>query len=261
MLRHERVMGSSDRQHRLYDDLAYLWPVISPPEEYAAEAGHLRMALRKKLGPGRHHILELGAGGGHNLSHLTRDFQATAVDLSPGMLALSRELNPGVDHHLADMRYVRLGRRFDAVLVHDAINHMATEEDLNAVFQTAACHLRPNGVLLAAPDWVREALPAEASPVRFEWVRHRGPMTVTIEEILSIPDPGDTRMWSTFTYVINENGKQRMEQDIHLNGLFPVETWARLLQGNGFAVETVDLPPNEGGYGGLLFVGVLTPDA
>ena len=67
---------------RMYDELAHLWRLISPPEDYADEARYWRDALRAKLGSGRHEILELGVGGGNNLSHLTSEFQATAVDLS-----------------------------------------------------------------------------------------------------------------------------------------------------------------------------------
>ena len=78
----------------LYNRLAYLWPAISPPEEYAVEADDWRRALRNYLGPGRHRLLELGVGGGHNLSHLTAEFDAVAVDISPNMLELSRRLNP-----------------------------------------------------------------------------------------------------------------------------------------------------------------------
>ena len=139
------------QQNRLYDDLAHLWPLISPPEEYAEEACYWREVLRAKLGPGRHQVLELGVGGGHNLSHLTSDFQATAVDLSEKMLSLSRGLNPGVEHHLGDMRTVRLGRVFQAVLIHDAIQYMLTEADLRAAFATARAHLAPGGVIIAAP--------------------------------------------------------------------------------------------------------------
>ena len=102
--------------------------------------------LRKHLGPGRHRLLELGVGGGHNLSHLTSEFDAAAVDLSPQMLELSRRLNPTVEHHLGDMRTVRLpGQVFDAVLIHDAICYMQTEDDLRAAFATARVHLRPGG--------------------------------------------------------------------------------------------------------------------
>ena len=100
----------ADGRNRLYGDLASLWPLMSPPEEYRDEARYWRRALRERLGAGRLRILDLGAGGGHNLHHLAHEFDATAVDLSEGMLAHSRRLNPGVAHHVGDMRTVRFER-------------------------------------------------------------------------------------------------------------------------------------------------------
>ena len=61
------------RQKRMYDELAHLWPIIGAPEDYAHEASFWRSVLRSRLGAGRHHILELGVGGGSNLSHLTSE--------------------------------------------------------------------------------------------------------------------------------------------------------------------------------------------
>ena len=40
------------KQNRLYDELADLWPLVSPPEDYAEEAVYWRDAIRDKLGPG-----------------------------------------------------------------------------------------------------------------------------------------------------------------------------------------------------------------
>ena len=242
------------KQNRLYTDLAYLWPVISPPEESAEEAGYWRRALWDRLGPGEHQILELGVGGGHNLSHLTSDFQATAVDISPQMLALSSKLNPGVQHHLGDMRSVLLGRTFDAVLIHDAICYMLTESDLRAAFATAKIHLRPGGVLLVAPDLVREVF---KGTTLLKWVRKTGDVEVTVEEYLHDPDPADTQLESVFTYTINENGKQRVEQDTHLSGLFPISTWTSLMKEAGLQVDTLRVPADDNGYGGFLFAGTL----
>ncbi len=242
------------KQYRLYSDLAYLWPIISPPDEYAQEATCWRRVLRDKLGPGKHQVLELGVGGGHNLSHLTRDFQATAVDLSPQMLCLSAKLNPDVEHYLGDMRSIRLGKKFDAVLIHDAIAHMFSEGDLRATFVTVRTHLRPGGVILVAPEWVREVF---SGPRDFRWVRKTGAVAVTIEEHLHDSDPEDTEVESIFSYTISENGTQRVEQDTHTTGLFPICTWEQLLAEAGFDVEILRLPVNRGGYGGLLFVGVL----
>ena len=58
---------------RMYTEFARYWTLISDPADYAEEARYWREALRSRLGPGRHEILELGVGGGNNLSHLTDD--------------------------------------------------------------------------------------------------------------------------------------------------------------------------------------------
>ena len=100
-------------------------------------------------------LLELGSGGGNMASHLT-DLMLTLSDLSPEMLELSRTINPGVEHLAGDMRTLRLGRTFDAVLIHDAICYMTTESDLRAAIDTAFVHLRPGGVAVLQPDHVRE---------------------------------------------------------------------------------------------------------
>src|SRR5437016_6221523 len=108
---------------RFYTDLAEWWPLISPPSEYADEAPFAVELLRSASRPVRE-VLELGSGGGNMASHLKADFTMTLVDLSEDMLAVSRRLNPDCEHIAGDMRTVRLGRTFDAVLVHDAICYM-----------------------------------------------------------------------------------------------------------------------------------------
>ena len=127
----------ADGQHRLYGDVAYLWPLMNPPEHYEREARYWTHELRARLAPGKQCALDLGAGGGYHLHQLIGEFDAAAVDLSELMLPHSRRLNPSVAHHVGDMRTVRLGETFDAVLVDDTIDYMTTEADLLAVFATA----------------------------------------------------------------------------------------------------------------------------
>jgi SAM-dependent methyltransferase len=71
-------------------------------------------------------LLELGSGGGNTASHLGSNLRLTLTDLAPAMLDLSRTLNPGAEHLVGDMRTLRLGRTFDAVLIHDAIMCLVT---------------------------------------------------------------------------------------------------------------------------------------
>ena len=100
----------------MYTEFAKYWTLISDPADYAKEACCWRDALRSKLGPGQHEILEMGVGGGNNLSHLKADFNFTAVDISPQMIEQAKKLNPDVEFHVGDMRTVRLGRKFKAVI-------------------------------------------------------------------------------------------------------------------------------------------------
>jgi hypothetical protein len=140
----------------LYHDLAHWWPLISAPEDYAEEAAFYRRELLARADGPCETMLELGSGGGNNASHLKARFRMTLVEPSAGMLAVSRALNPELEHVQGDMRTVRLDRTFDSVFVHDAVCYMTTEPDLRAAMTTAALHCRLGGVLLMAPDYVRE---------------------------------------------------------------------------------------------------------
>ena len=244
-------LGGEGR-HRLYGDLAYLWPLMSPPEEYADEAPQWRNQLLTRLGPKSRRVLELGTGGSHFISHLTDVFQVTAVDLSEQMLSNARKLNPAVEHVVGDMRSVRLDQVFDAVLIHDAIAYMTTEDDLIAAFATARDHLKPGGVFLTLPDHYADR-PA------WPYVNHRthaqGDRELTYIEY-SAPDMSDpSLLQSTFIFVITENGERRIEFDHHTTGLFPVETWRRLIEKAGFRVERIDYPVADGPISQYLWVG------
>jgi hypothetical protein len=242
------------KQNRLYDDLAYLWPLISPPRDYAREAQDWRDAIRQKLGPGRHEILELGVGGGHNLSHLTGEFRATAVDLSAAMLEHSARLNPGVEHHVGDMRSVRLGKRFKAVLIHDAIDYMLTEADLRATFATAAAHLEPGGVFVTGPDYFRETY---GGPRVDSSTNSEEGTELTFIEFDYDPDPKDTTVESIMFYLIRKGGELRIEQDRHVTGLFSLKTWLDLMEEAGFAVEQFPCRHRDDPRQSVLLVGTL----
>lgn len=241
-------------ERRLYGDLAWLWPVMSPPEEYADEAGYWLRELRSRLPAGRRRVLELGTGGGHFLHQLVPEYDAVAVDPSEAMLAHSRRLNPGVTHYVGDMRTVRLGETFDAVLIHDAISYMLTEEDLRAAFTTARAHLEPGGLLIVAPDHYADTF---TSPYVDDDTKSDGETTLTYVEYSVVLDPHGTTVETVYTYYIARDGELRVEMDRHTTGLFPLATWARVLSAAGFGVERVDYPVGEDGAPMYLWVGTL----
>src|SRR5688500_14661590 len=143
-------MGDQAR-YRFYGELARWWPLISPVEEYAEEAAFAAGLLASASIPVRE-VLELGCGGGHNAAHLRERFAMTRTDRSPEMLDESRRRNPGCEHHVGDMRTLRLGRTFDAVFVHDAVSYLTGADDLRQAIATAYAHCRPGGVAVLLPD-------------------------------------------------------------------------------------------------------------
>src|SRR5436309_14088852 len=124
------VTPSVSELPKLYGELASWFHLLSSPPDYAEEAEFARSLLVEASSTPPVTVLELGSGGGNNASHLKAHFKMTLVDLSSGMLELSRKLNPGCEHLQGDMKTLRLERTFDAIFIHDAIMYMTNDADL-----------------------------------------------------------------------------------------------------------------------------------
>jgi trans-aconitate methyltransferase len=215
---------------------------MSPPSEYREEAAFYRDVMQNAASNPLHTMLEIGSGGGHNASHLKEHYRMVLVDRSPGMLAVSRALNPECEHIEGDMRTVRLGRQFDAVFVHDAVCYMTSHEDVSRVIETAFIHCKRGGVALFAPDYVRENFHTgtdhgghDEAGRGMRWIGWT-----------SDPDPDDTTFVVDYAYLLRESdGPVRLEHDQHVEGLFSRDTWLRLLSDAGFHPTVVPFDHSE----------------
>jgi SAM-dependent methyltransferase len=223
-------------EHLLYGDLAAWWPLISPPKEYTEEAAFAATLLRSASIPVRD-VLELGSGGGHNAVHLKARFDMTLVDLSAGMLEVSRRLNPECDHQPGDMRTVRLGRTFDAVFVHDAVDYMLSEADLRQAIDTAFVHCRPGGIAVFVPDRTAETFEAATGHGGDDDADGRGARFL---DWTWDPDPADTWIVTEYAFLLRDaDGSVRAVHETHRTGLFSRDVWLRLLAGAGFEPDAV----------------------
>jgi len=120
-------------------------------KDYAAEAAQVARLIGEYCPPATS-LLDVACGTGLHDQYLARRFALTGTDLSPEQLAVARQRLPDVALHLADMRTMDLGSRFDAVTcLFSAIGHMTTIEDLQTAISTMARHLSPAGVLIIEP--------------------------------------------------------------------------------------------------------------
>lgn len=235
-------MNAFEELPKIYRELADWWPVLSSPEEYAEEAEFYRKVILSSSSTRPNTLLELGSGGGNNASHLKKHFQMTLTDLSLGMLAVSRQLNPDCEHVQGDMRTLRLDRLFDVVFIHDAIEHMTSEADLSRAIRTAYLHSKPGGIALFVPDHTVETF----KPNTHHGGHDRGNRSMRYLEWKWDPDPSDTTYLSLMVYVLRE-GKDKVQvvHDRTICGLFSHADWLRLIAEAGFQSRAVPFEHSE----------------
>ena len=243
--------------HRFYGELAVWWPLISPVDEYEEEAAFAASVVGTVPdGPDVHEVLELGCGGGHMARFLKAHFAMTLTDLSDEMLAISRELNPECAHVQGDMRTMRLGRTFDAVFAHDAVDYMTTEVDLAAAITTAFVHCRPGGRAVFMPDAITEIFEPSSDHGGTEDPDDPHGRAVRFLDWTWDPDPTDTWTQTEYTFLLREvDGSVRSVHETHRTGLFGRAHWLRLLEAAGFEAEAVDEITSDPRTPRVLFVG------
>jgi SAM-dependent methyltransferase len=241
---------------KMYEELAWWWPLLSPPADYEEEAAFYGRVLAGAADGPIRSVLELGSGGGHNASHLKKAFgPMVLVEPSDAMRDQSRALNPDCEHVKGDMRTVRIGRQFDAVFVHDAVCYMLTADDLRQAIETAFVHCRPGGVALFCPDYVRENFVEgsdsggagdEGESGGGAAAGERAGHAMRYLEWTWDPDPRDTTFVVDYAFMLRTpDGQVRVEHDRHVEGLFARGEWLRLLSEAGFEPAVVPFEHSE----------------
>jgi SAM-dependent methyltransferase len=237
---------------KLYSDLIDWYSVIDPHEDHAAEGEVFTAAYDRVIQPRAETLLELGSGAGHNAFHLKGRFRCTLTDINDRMLGLSRQLNPECEHVAGDMRTLRLGRTFDAVLAHDGIVYMLTRAELREALETAYVHLRPGGAAIFAPDGVRDDFADATELLEFD----RGPRAMRGVQWTWDPDPSDETVQTDYAFVLRDGVNTSTVHDVHVSGLFPRAAWLEILKSVGFRVELIERPLDDEGRTDQIFLAI-----
>lgn len=108
---------------------------------------------------------------------------------------------------------------------------MTTEADLSRAMTTAFVHCTPGGVVVFAPDYVRETFAADTEHGGSD----RDDVSFRYLEWTWDPDPGDSTYVADYVLMVRRaDGELRVEHDRHIEGLFSRETWRALLIAAGF---------------------------
>ncbi len=135
-------------------------------------------------------VLDLGCGTGELAASLATTRAVTGVDPAAAMLAVAAGRPGGniVTWVAADARSVRLGRRFDLVLLTGhAFQVFLTDDDQRAALATIAAHLAPGGRFIF--DSRNPAFPGRKQRTRAETAKR-----------IDHPRLGATESWNASTY-------------------------------------------------------------
>jgi trans-aconitate methyltransferase len=137
---HERIVS-------LYDRTAAEWDAARRGGPAPNERPHLE-SFAAALPPGAA-VLDIGCGAGVPVARdlLARGLRVTGIDSSPALIALCRERFPEAEWHVADMRRLDLGRRFDGLIAWHSFFHLSPD-DQRAMFPVFARHAAPGALLM-----------------------------------------------------------------------------------------------------------------
>lgn len=141
----------------VFDAYARYYDILYRDKDYAKESEYVASFIRKHH-PAAKRILELGCGtGGHSFHLAAMGYSVHGVDLSNDMLnraklrkdTLPKEIASRLSFELGDVRTIRSGETFDAVIsLFHVMSYQITNDDLSQAFQTAFEHLSPGGTFL-----------------------------------------------------------------------------------------------------------------
>jgi SAM-dependent methyltransferase len=142
---------------KVFGNYARYYDLLYQQKDYNSEADYIA-SLLKKFAPSASSILELGSGTGkHAICLAKKGLTISGVDLSEEMVVqatkrtanLEPELAKRVDFTVADIRLLKMDRRFDAAIsLFHVLSYQTTNDDIRAFFRTAKNHLNPGGVFI-----------------------------------------------------------------------------------------------------------------
>ena len=129
-----------------YKKFAFVYDDVMGDRQEVAR--YLR-GLLKSNHPSARSLLELGCGTGSLLTHLSKFYLSTGLDLSPEMLKQAKKKLPKVRFLCRDICNFKIQERFDVIIcAFDTINHITSIKKWERIFALVVQHLSPEGIFI-----------------------------------------------------------------------------------------------------------------
>ena len=174
----------------VFADYSRYYNLLYADKDYAGEVGFIEGLIREYK-PGAKSILDLGCGTGRHASFLAdRNYRVHGVDMSEEMLLVASQVKrpDGLTFSRGDVRSIRLGRKFDAVIsLFHVMCYQTTNEDLKKAFLTAYEHLDKDGIFIF-DCWYGPAVLTIKPSVRIKRLEDNKTLVTRISEPIMHPN-------------------------------------------------------------------------
>jgi SAM-dependent methyltransferase len=179
----------------IFGDYSRYYDLLYKEKDYNGEANYVQ-SLFRQFAPHATTILNLGCGtAAHDVLLCRQGYTIDGVDMSDEMLRKANEklsnipaLGSSLRFHQGDIRTVRLGKTFDAVIsLFHVMSYQTTNDDLLAAMKTAKVHLKADGLFIF-DCWYGPAVLTDRPVVRVKRLNDDTISVVRIAEPVLYPE-------------------------------------------------------------------------
>lgn len=227
----------------VFDAYANYYDLLYRDKDYSGEAEQVG-SLIHTYNPVAKQILELGCGTGlHAIQLAKRGYQVHGVDRSSAMIANARNQVPSalagqVSHEEGDVRHIRLGRKFDAVIsLFHVASYQTSQSDIRAMIRTATEHLAAGGVFIF-DFWYGPAVLNQLPEVRVKRLENDECKLIRIAEPSIYPNQNMVEVNYTILATDRNSLTTKQINECHRMRYFFLPELLELLESAGLSVES-----------------------
>lgn len=213
----------------LFQRLAKYYDKIYKWKEYQKEVEFIESLFKKFRGKVKH-ILDVACGTGNHAALLKeRGYSILGVDINEEMLEIARQKVKDVEFIEGDMRQLKIGKKFDAVLcLFSSIAYNPSYGELEQTLKNFYYHLKEDGILVFDNAFWKET-----------FVRGHSTVNTVDEENLKLARFSNSQVTEknlkiVFTYLIKENERLDFDIDEHVLGILEIKKVKKLMEKLGF---------------------------
>ena len=224
---------------------SYYYDLLYKDKNYEAEADYVKAKLLQKKQSIKT-VLEFGSGTGQHARLLSqRGFEMCGVERSKTMIEKARSETDrlglqSIQFEQGDLRSVRIGKKFDAVIaLFHVLSYQTSNADAQAMFETAATHIETGGIFLF-DCWYGPAVLTDHPETRVKRVEDDTVEIIRIAESVMFPNQNKVEVHYKLLAIEKSSSILQQIDEVHPMRYFFLPEIELMLETSGFKLVATE---------------------